>query len=207
MKKLFTLLLLLLPISMFAQDFPYAKMVKMSPEELIDANFKYDKKKNQFILVKNHGLQATANILSALNGTTNDIRPDARDYKITVQYGPDGCAFVEVIFYADETYHDILTYASDNGENLLETNSSTLHKVQYNIGEFSMELTRRLQAMSTSQVSSGALAATKDNSYNIYTYVIFTGKAADSEWLQKEAAKQAKKDSKGKKKSNVSDLM
>ena len=46
-------------------------------------------------------------------------------------------------------------------------------------------------------------AKTKDNSYNEYIYTIYTGVEAESEYLSKQAAKQQKRDDKGKKQNNV----
>lgn len=125
MKKLF---LSILFCSMFfvlsqAQDFPYGKMLKMSEAELIDAGFKYNKKFNQWILQKNNGLQATAN-----------SRRHKDDYIVTVQKGETDVAGIHVQFYDDEVYHQVLTFAKDSGDFMLETNSGNLKKVAFNYG-------------------------------------------------------------------------
>lgn len=49
------------------------------------------------------------------------------------------------------------------------------------------------------------LAKNIDESYNIYSYTIFTGVPPSSKWHDKQAAKKAKADAKGKKK-NIEDL-
>ena len=46
-----------------------------------------------------------------------------------------------------------------------------------------------------------------DESYNEYKFIIQTDVEPWSEYLEKQAAKQAKRDAKGKKKQNVEDLM
>ena len=46
-----------------------------------------------------------------------------------------------------------------------------------------------------------------DESYNEYQFIIQTGVEPWSEYLEKQAAKKAKRDAKGKKKQNVDELM
>lgn len=208
MKKLVMLLLLALPLAGFAQaEFPYSKMLYMTAEQVRDAKFKYDADKNQDVLRKTHGLQATVNVLSALSGTEGDIRPDVNDYQVLIQYGDEGIAFIEVTFYKDDTYHELLTFASDQGKDLLETSSGKLNKMQFNFDQYSFELSREIREIKTTTDRTVAKAKTFDQSYNLYRYVIITGKPASSPWLTKQAAKQEKRDDKGKKKKSVSDLM
>ena len=208
MKKLLMILCLALPLAGFAQaEFPYSKMLNMTSEQLRDAKFKYDDDRNQDVLRKSNGLQATSNVLSALNGTTADIRPDVNDYQVVIQYGDEGIAFVEVTFYKDDTYHELLTFANDRGTDLLETNSGKLDKVQFNFDQYSFVLSSETQEIKTTTGRTMAAAKTKDESYNVYRYVILTGKPASSPWLTKQAAKQEKRDAKGRKKQSVSDLM
>ncbi len=209
MKKVVLLIVLLCTSFLgFSQsEFPYSKIMRMSTKELREAKFKYDEDRNQHVLRKANGLQGTANVLAALGGTTADIRPHVDDYQIVVQYGDEGVASLTVIFYKDETYHELLTFATDNGENFLETNSNTLNKIQFNYDGLNFELDRKLVGVSGTYGSSIGLAKSKDESYNIYTYSIFTGIAPNSPWHRREAAKQERRDSRGAKKRTASELM
>ena len=210
MKKiLLASFLLLFPISAFCQTvFPYSKILRMTTEELVTAKFKYDSNKNQYVLNKGNGLQGTMNVLSALNGTTADIRPHVDDYRVIVQYGDEGVACLTVTFYNDDIYHDIMTFANDSGENLLETNSGAKRKVQFNYDGLAFELETETKGITaTTGRTNSAIAKTIDNSYNIHTYSIITGIEANSPWHQKEFKKQQKRDDKGKKKRSASELM
>ena len=210
MKKiLLSLVMLSVSLSGFAQqDFPYSKVMRMSTDELKEAKFKYDDERNQFVLRKANGLQGTVNVLSALGGTTADIRPHVDDYQITVQYGVEGVSSVTVVFHNDDTYHELVTFAADKGENLLETDSGKKHKVQFNFDGLAFELDRDVVGVTaTTGQTNTALVKTRDESYNVYTYSVSTGIAPDSAWHRKQAAKQQKRDSRGAKKRTAAELM
>lgn len=208
MKKILMTLLLALPLAGFAQaEFPYSKLLYMTTDQLREGKFKYDGDRNQDVLRKTNGVQVTANVLSALGGAGADIRPHVNDYQVVIQYGDEGIAFVEVTFYKDDTYHDLLTFANDRGTDLLETNSGKLDKVQFNFDQYSFLLSRETREIKATTDRTAAQAKTFDESYNVYRYVILTGKPASSPWLTRQAAKQEKRDAKGKKKQSVSDLM
>lgn len=209
-----TLLLLFLSPSLWAQqasdspEFPYAKVMKMSPDEFKKNKFKYDEYRNQYVLRKTNGLQGTSNVLSALSGTTADIRPNVNDYVVVVQYGNEGVANVTVTFYKPATYHEILTFGNDNGENLLRTNSTNFEEVQYNYAGYNFVLTqKRVGVSSLTTATSLSDAKSLDESYDIYTYTILTGHDANSAYLDKERAKQDKRDAKGKKQRDVNSFM
>ena len=69
MKKVFfaisIALFSLVPVS---AQLPYSKMMGLSYDLLIEKNFKYDKKKNQYVLTKTDGWNATMNVVTALSG-------------------------------------------------------------------------------------------------------------------------------------------
>lgn len=174
---------------------------------MTEANFKFDTRGNRYVLRKSNGLQATANVLSALGGATADIKPSEDDYVITIQYGDAGIAFINVLFYKPTTYHEILTFAMDSGDDILETNSSMLNKIQYNYNVYSFELNRKLVGVSSTTGKTSSLVKTKDESYDVYNYTIYTGIEANSELIRKEKQKQAKRDAKGKKQKDVSTFM
>lgn len=209
MKKFFLSgLFMCFSLSLLAQsEFPYSKMLSMTQEELKEAKFKYDHEWNQYVLRKSNGLKVAENVLNALSGTTADIKPHEDDYTVVIQYGDEGIAKVIVKFYKDATYHDLMTFARDNGVDILETNSGKLNKLQYNYGGYSFELNMQANIIQTTTTNTSALAKTKDESYNTYTYIIYTGKEPNSPGLRKEMEKQEKRDQKGRKKQSISDLM
>lgn len=187
---------------------PYAKMLSLTKEQLKEGKFKYDDYRNQYVLRKGNGWNDAANIMNALGGASADIRPHPDDYQITIQNGADGqVAWVDVLFYKDETYHRLLTWAQDNGADLLETASGKLTKHQFNYEAYNLELSLYVNGVQTTTRNTSAAAKTMDQSYNTYHFTIYTKNPAASAYLDKEAAKQAKRDAKGKKKKSVDDLM
>lgn len=211
MKKLFLILLAcIFSTSLCAQiesEFPYSKLLKSSESVLKEAQFKRDENRNQWVLEKANGLQTTANVLSALAGTSADIKPHIDDYQIIIQGAEEGVALVQVKFYNDATYHELLTFISDRCENILETNSGKLNKIQCTYQDYKIELNCFTQHISATTTRTNAAAKTLDESYNIYHYIIFTGKEPASAWHSKQKAKAAKRDAKSKKKRSVAELM
>ena len=65
MKKfLLVSVVLFVALSVSAQDFPYAKMLTMTPKELKEKKFKYDENRNQWVLKKSNGWQTASIVLS-----------------------------------------------------------------------------------------------------------------------------------------------
>lgn len=214
MKKLL-LLMLLLGISFHApaQDepstenkFPYEKLLKMTDEELESAKFKYDKNKNQWVLVKLNGLNQTAAVLGALAGSASNYVPHPNDYSIVVQKGLDGISSIEILFYNQDIYHDIVVFANDHGWDLIKTSSGKLTKKQFNYGDYSFVLNRTGVVQSSFVAGRGSLRS-RDQSYEVFSFIIFTGLEPHSKWHTKEASKKAKRDAKGKKKERVDEFM
>lgn len=192
-----------------AQNIPYGKILNYKKSDLRQERYKYDSELNTWRLAKHNGLQATANVLSAVAGSTADIRPDKRDYEITVQMtAEDEIAWVKVVFHNEETLHKLLTFIADHGVNTLETHAGNTTKTQCEAEGYALEL---IQVNHNRQTVTSTLTHHKakvlDDSYNTYTYTIYTGKEPWSEKIAKEQLKQLKRDSKGKKKRDVSDLM
>lgn len=213
MKKIFWGLLLaaacLVQTTWAQEEMPYAKLLTMDKEALTAGKFKYDDYRNQYVLRKGNGWNDVANVLSAMGGTTADIRPHPDDYMVVIQNGADGCAaWVDVLFYKDDTYHRLLTWAKDNGADLVETSSGDIIKHQFNYGEYSVELSLNTNGvLAVTQQTIMAMAKAVNESYNTYHYIIYTQNPAASDYLTKMAKKQAKRDAKGKKKQSVEDLM
>lgn len=193
----------------YAQEFPYSKLLKYTDKEFNQERFKYDAKKNTWTLTKNHGLQATLNVLSAVTGADADIRPDTRDYAITVHMSDnDLIAYIDVVFFDDNTYHKLMTFAKDNGQNILETDSNNVRLCQFNYSTYSLSLRmQQVKLTATTSRTNTALVKSYDESYNRYHFVINTGVEPTSAYLSKQAAKKAKREAKGKKHSSVEDLM
>ena len=213
MKKLFLLALAaILSISTFAQEpidestseskFPYGKLLKMSPQELFDAKFKFDDYKNQYVLRKVNGWKIA---LTATAGT--NPMPSVNDYQVIIQEGATGVAFIEVTFYDTKIYHDILTFAKDNGQDFLETNSSAVKKAQFNYDNYSFSLTCQIFSQSATAKSGRSSANTVDQSFDTYTFTIYTGIDPVSDFLAKQEQKAKKRDERGGKKRSAADLM
>ena len=209
MKKLLLILLLMVSYVGYTQELPYGKYLKYSDREFREAKFKYDDDTNAWVLRRIEGLRATVNVLSALTGAVEDLRPSSKDYIIEVQKGEnDLIASVNVVFYDDQTYHKLLTFAKDNGQNIVETSSGKLHKTQFNYGNYSIMLqSKQISVTATTTRTNVALVKSVDESYNVYNFVIETGVKPWSAHLERQQRKEEKRDAKGKKKRSVDDLM
>ena len=207
MKKILTILLLaFIAAGSINAQLPYSKLLGLSEEGLKEGDFKYDKNKNQYILKKSNGLNNTMNVLSAIGGQSADIKPHPDDYIIVMQKGKNAVSSLTVIFYKNETFHEIQTWLADNNIDVLETNSGKLTMQKFNYEDYSIELDIEKIGVSTTTGNTAALAKSIDESYNIYTYTIYTGIPPYSKWHEKQANKKAKRDEKGKKK-ELDDLM
>ena len=207
MKKILTILLLaFIAAGSINAQLPYSKLLGLSEEGLKEGHFKYDKNKNQYILKKSNGLNNTMNVLSAIGGQSADIKPHPDDYIIVMQKGKNAVSSLTVIFYKNETFHEIQTWLADNNIDVLETNSGKLTMQKFNYEDYAIELDIEKIGVSTTTGNTAALAKSIDESYNIYTYTIYTGIPPYSKWHEKQANKKAKRDEKGKKK-ELDDLM
>ena len=197
-----------------AQDVPYSKYLNFSKQEFKENRFKYDDETNTWALRKTSGLQTTLNVLSILANAEDDVRPSTKDYAIVVQMGKEEkAAYVTVKFYSDETYHTLLTFLKDNGKDFVETSSGKLVKHQAFHGDYALELNLKQHGVSrtsshtASRFLDGKARKSVDESYNEYQFTITTDVAPWSEYLEKQAAKKAKREAKGKKKQSVDELM
>ena len=191
-------------------DLPYSKYLDYSKKEFKENRFKYDDETNTWALSKRSGLNTTLNILAIIADAEEELRPDSKDYTILVQMGKENQAsYVKVKFYSDETYHKLLTFLIDNGKDLIETSSGKLVKHQANYGDYSVELNMNQHIVSRTSSRTFDHKAVKnvDESYNEYQFIIQTDVEPWSEYLEKQAAKKAKRDAKGKKKKSVDELM
>ena len=211
MKKLVLLCLTLCAaVAVNAQDLPYSKYLNFSKKEFRENNFKYDDYTNTWTLRKTNGFRATVNVLAIIADAQEDVRPNSNDYTIVVQMGEgDKASFVKVIFYDNDTYHKVLTYVKDNGRDIVETSSGKLIKHQAFCGDYSLELNMEQHIISRTSARTIDYKTVKnvDESYNQYEFIINTDVAPESEYRNDQAAKQAKRDAKGKKKQSVQDLM
>lgn len=199
-------ILTLVSVNNFAQ-LPYSKILDLSEPELKERKFKYDSKKNQFVLTKSNKTNKTINILSAVGGATADMRPHKEDYKLTIQKGVRGAtAYLSVIFHDDEAYHNIQTWITENGIEPIESRSGKLELQRFEYDGYHIELAVETVSVQTVTRNTNAAAKSFDESYNIYTYTIDTGVPPASEWHAKERKKKEKKQLKGDK-SDINDLM
>lgn len=193
-----------------AQDMPYSKYLSFNKQEFKENRFKYDDETNTWSLNKTNGLNVTLNILCIIADAEEEIRPATNDYSIVVQMGRDEqAANVYVRFYNDETYHKLLTFLKDNGQKLIETSSGKLIKHQAFFGDYALELNmeQHIVSRTSSRTADRRTVKNVDESYNEYTFIIDTDVEPWSKYLEKQAAKKAKRDAKGKKKQSVDEMM
>ena len=193
-----------------AQDLPYSKYLQFDKKEFKENHFKYDEETNTWALRKVNGWHTTFNVLAIIADGIEDVRPGRNDYSIVIQMGKEQKAsYVKVVCYNDETYHKLLAFMKDHGQNMVETSSGKLIKHQANYGDYALELNMEQHQKSRTSARTIDPKALKnvDESYNEYEFTIRTDVEPWSEYLDKKAAKKAKRDAKGKKKKSVDELM
>ncbi len=191
MKKLLFIYSIFLCSALNAQEMPYAKFFNMTSNELKTNKFKYDTAKNQYTLKKIRGW----------------MKPKQDDYQIIIQNAKDNISYVEIIFYNDQTYHELVRWAKTNGENQIETTTGDLNKLSFNFGEYYIVLTNINTSFTITHKYSSTWSNGLEYSYNTYAYSIYTGKEPYSKWHQKKEKKESKHTTKNKKKSEVSEFM
>ena len=197
-------------IAVQAQNLPYSKYLNFSKEEFKENHFKYHPKTNTWSLHKVSGLNVTFNVLAIIADAAEEIRPGVDDYTILVQMGmEEKASYVRVFFYNDATYHKLLTFMKENGEKLMETSSGKLVKHQASYGGYALELNMEQQIISRTSARTADPMTVKnvDESYNEYEFIIRTDVEPWSNYFDKMAEKQAKRDAKGRKKQSVDDMM
>ena len=197
-------------LAVHALEVPYSKYLQFSKKEFKDNHFKYDDETNTWALRKVNGWHTTFNVLAIIADAIEDVRPGRNDYNIVVQMGKENKAsYVKVVCYSDETYHKLLTFMKDHGQNTVETSSGKLIKHQAFYGDYALELNMEQHQVSRTSARTIDPKALKnvDESYNKYEFTIRTEVEPWSEYLEKKAAKKAKHDAKGKKKKTVDELM
>ena len=197
-------------LALQAQNLPYSKYLDFSKEEFKENHFKYHEKHNTWSLSKIDGLSVTVNLLAIIADAEEDIRPGKNDYQINVQLGQEEKAsYVEVYFYNDETFHKLLTFIKDHSENVLETSSGKLTKYQAYYGDYAIELNieQHIISRTSARTSDPKSVKNVDESYNEYEFIITTDVEPWSPYLDRQAAKKAKRAAKGKKPQSVEDMM
>ena len=197
-------------LALHAQEVPYSKYLNFDKKEFKDNHFKYDEETNTWTLRKSSGLNNTLNVLAIIADAHEEVRPSSKDYTILVQMGAENKAsYVKVKFYSDEAYHKVLTFLKDHGKDIVETSSGKLTKHQAFHGDYALELNMKQHNISRTSARTADRKTVKnvDESYNEYQFIIQTNVEPWSEYLDKQAAKKAKRDAKGKKKKNVDELM
>ena len=197
-------------LAVHAQEVPYSKYLTFNKKEFKDNHFKYDEETNTWTLRKTSGLNNTLNVLAIIADAHEEVRPASKDYTILVQMGAENKAsYVKVKFYSDETYHKVLTFLKDSGRDFVETSSGKLTKHQAFHGDYALELNMKQHNISRTSARTADPKTVKnvDESYNEYQFIIQTNVEPWSEYLDKQAAKKAKRDAKGKKKQSVDELM
>ena len=211
MKQVFLLIFTwCVALGIHAQELPYSKYFQFDKKEFKENHFKYDDETNTWALRKVNGWHTTFNVLAIIADGIEDVRPGRNDYSIVIQMGKEQKAsYVKVVCYNDETYHKLLAFMKDHGQNMVETSSGKLIKHQANYGDYALELNMEQHQKSRTSARTIDPKALKnvDESYNEYEFTIRTDVEPWSEYLEKKAAKKAKRDAKGKKKKSVDELM
>lgn len=132
MKQVFLLIFTwCVALGIHAQELPYSKYFQFDKKEFKENHFKYDDETNTWALRKVNGWHTTFNVLAIIADGIEDVRPGRNDYSIVVQMGKENKAsYVKVVCYSDETYHKLLTFIKDYGQNTVETSSGKLIKHQ-----------------------------------------------------------------------------
>jgi hypothetical protein len=193
-----------------AQEAPYSKYLNFSKKEFKEMGFKYNEDNNTWSLRKTNGWNTAFNILAVIADAKEEVRPDLNDYSIVVQMGrEDKAAYIKVVYYNDETYHKLLTFMKDNGNNLVETSSGKLTKYQAYYGDYAIELNieQHIISRTSARTSDPKTVKNVDESYNEYLYIIRTDVEPWSKHIEKQVKRQEKRDAKNKKKQSVEDLM
>ena len=211
MKQVFLLIFTwCVALGIHAQELPYSKYFQFDKKEFKENHFKYDDETNTWALRKVNGWHTTFNVLAIIADGIEDVRPGRNDYSIVVQMGKENKAsYVKVVCYSDETYHKLLTFIKDYGQNTVETSSGKLIKHQAFYGDYALELNMEQHQVSRTSARTIDPKTLKnvDESYNKYEFTIRTEVEPWSEYLEKKAAKKAKRDAKGKKKTTIDELM
>ena len=197
-------------IATHAQELPYSKYLNFNKKEFKENHFKYDDETNTWALRKTNGWNTAFNVLAIIADAMEEVRPGRNDYSIVVQLGKESKAsYVKVVCYSDETYHKLLTFMKDHGQDLVETSSGKLIKHQANYGDYALELNmeQHLVSRTSARTADPKTLKNVDESYNEYEFIIQTEVEPWSEYLEKQAAKKAKRDAKGKKAKSVDELM
>ena len=203
-------LTLCMAIASNAQDLPSSKYLNFSKAEFKENNFKYHEKTNTWYINKTNGLNEALTILAILADAEEDIRPDVNDYTILVPCGrEDVPSCVRVTFYNDETYHKLLTFIKRHGKDLMDTTFGKSVKYVASYGDYELELQMDQHIISRTSARTADPKTVKnvDESYNEYEFIIRTSVEPWSRYIEKQEAKQAKRDAKGKKKIYVDDMM
>ena len=193
-----------------AQELPYSKYLNFSKKEFKENRFKYDDETNTWSLRKTNGWNTAFNVLAIIADASEEIRPSRNDYSIVVQFGKeDKASYVKVVCYNDETYHKLLTFMKDHAQDMVETTSGKLvkHQAYYNNYALELNMEQRLVSRTSARTADPKTVKNVDESYNKYEFIIRTEVEPWSEYLEKQAAKKAKRDAKGKKKKTVDELM
>ena len=211
MRKLMLFCFMLCAVfAVHAQDLPYSKYLNYSKSEFKENRFKYDEETNTWALKKTSGLNTTLNVLAIIADAQEEVRPGRNDYSIVVQLGKENKAsYVKVLCYSDETYHKLLTFMKDHGQNMVETSSGKIIKHQAFYGDYALELNmeQHIKSRTSARTIDPKAVKNVDESYNKYEFIIKTDVEPWSEYLERKAAKKAKRDAKGKKKQTVDELM
>lgn len=193
----------IIAVSAFAQEFPYSKIINATPAQLEEQGFLYYKNSNSYTIDREKGISVLASIAV---GTTMH---DKQDYHIDVQMGENSeKASVTVTFYDKDIYETILKFAAENGENVMDYNTGKGERKSFTALGYFFTIERKVIEVKDTETVTGtnkqgnvstSKSTTKDRSYDSFIYTINTGVQPASPKIDKQNAKEARRQAKGKK--------
>ena len=184
-------------------EFPYSKVLYATDQDLKAQRFKYNAYHNSWTLSRNNGWNVVASILSDV------YTPVKEDYIISIQNGEGGQrSSIQVTFFDPEIYHTILAFANEKGSDYAEGKFGKGTRYTFNYAGYKLTLEYTFEEVKVTRTTTGSnsdnristsRSTTDDFSYDKYVYTISTGVPAESDYLKEKAAKNARREEKGKK--------
>lgn len=201
--------------SSFSADFkttkiPFVKLMHLNHEELLDLDFKYNKKNNLYYV--EHISRTTK--INRIISVTNVNSPE--DFSIVIRMKDDEQAIVEVYFYSFFMYEAIETWIYDNIKDIYEigNNSNKLFEFSRDSLDFRLMKESKLKYHSLNEFKLTDQMLKWDHViyaqggfdhkmsgkkfFSVYSFKIFSGLMPNSPWLEKKEQKALMKKEKRK---------
>lgn len=110
MKNLLLIIFLTVTVAANAQSFPYDTLLRMSREDLLAADFKYNAKSDQYTL-KSNTEKHLFYLPAPKQNTGGHNLPDNRLFTVTIQMGDAGISYAQVKFNDERAFKSILSFS------------------------------------------------------------------------------------------------